>query len=237
MSATTCVPSDVVADRLERVRLHQRHVLVRRRVEDDARPVALEDLCQLRPVADVGEDGDAGRELPLVHELALDLEERRLALVERISRAGFARRDLAAELRADRAAGARDQHGLALEIRRDRLEVDLDRLAAEDVLHLHRADLRGEVDLVGDQLVEARQRLHRNALAARASTTCWRCSPEADGIAIRSSSGRLSRRTCAELVRGPEHADAVDAEVPLARVVVDDPDRRVAELRVASASP
>ena len=33
-----------------------------------------------------------------------------------------------------------------------------------------------------------------------------------------------------ELVRRPEHADTVDAEVLLARVVVDDPDRRVAEL-------
>src|SRR6185295_4510159 len=46
----------VVAHRLDRVRLHQRHVLVRRRVEDDARSVALEDLAQLRPVLHVAED-------------------------------------------------------------------------------------------------------------------------------------------------------------------------------------
>ena len=36
-----------------------------------------------------------------------------------------------------------------------------------------------------------------------------------------------------ELVGGAEHAHAVDAQVPLARVVVDDPDRRVAERAVA----
>ena len=57
-------------------------MLVGRGVEDDARTVALEDLRQLSPVGDVGEDRNAGRELPLVDKLALDLEERRLALVE-----------------------------------------------------------------------------------------------------------------------------------------------------------
>ncbi len=46
----------VVARRLERVRLHHRHVLVRGRVEDDLRPVPLEDLAQLVAVADVGQD-------------------------------------------------------------------------------------------------------------------------------------------------------------------------------------
>ena len=38
----------VVAHRLERVRLHQRHVLVRGRVEDDRRRVALEDAAHAR---------------------------------------------------------------------------------------------------------------------------------------------------------------------------------------------
>ncbi len=138
--------------------------------------------------------------------------------------------DLPAELGADRAPGARDQHGLAREVGRDRLQVDLDRLAAEDVLDLDRTDLRGEVVLVGDQLVEAGERLHGNALPARDLD---------DMLALLARGGRdrdqeLVRPVVAqdvrELVRRPEHADAVDAEVLLARVVVDDPDRRVAEL-------
>ena len=81
-SATTFVAENVVADGLERVRLHHRHVLVRRGVEDDARAVAIEDLAHLLAVADVGDHGHARREVALVRQLALDLEERRLGLVD-----------------------------------------------------------------------------------------------------------------------------------------------------------
>ena len=70
--------------------------------------------------------------------------------------------DLAAELRADRPAGAGHDHGLTVEIRADRVQVDVDGLAAEHVLDLHRPDLAGEVDVAGDQLMEARQRLDRD---------------------------------------------------------------------------
>ena len=38
----------------------------------------------------------------------------------------------------------------------DRAQVDLDRLAAEHVLDLNWADLPGEVEVAGDQLVDAR---------------------------------------------------------------------------------
>ena len=64
-------------------------------------------------------------------------------------------RDLAAELGADRATGTRDEDGMPLEERADLAHVDLDLLAAEHVLHLHRPDLR-ELDIARDQLVEAR---------------------------------------------------------------------------------
>ena len=43
--------------------------------------------------------------------------------------------------------------------------------------------------------------------------------------------GAALRQEVAELVDRPEHADAVEAEVLLARVVVDEPDRGVAETR------
>ena len=42
-----------------------------------------------------------------------------------------------------------------MEIGRNGLEVDLDRLAAQHVLDLHRTDLAGEVDVARDQLVQA----------------------------------------------------------------------------------
>ena len=51
-------------------------------MEDDVGLVALEDLAHLRPVADVGQHRDARREAALGDELALDLEQRRLGVVD-----------------------------------------------------------------------------------------------------------------------------------------------------------
>ena len=116
-------------------------MLVRGRVEDDVGPVALEHLAQPLAVAHVGEHGHARGEAALVDELALDVEERALGLVDEHDPRRLRARDLAAELGADRAAGAGDEHGLALDVGGDGVDVDLDRLAAEQVLDLDRADL------------------------------------------------------------------------------------------------
>jgi hypothetical protein len=220
---------DVVRDRLERVRLHQRHVLVRGRVEDDVGPVALEDLAQPPLVAHVGEHGHARAEAALVHELALDLEERALGLVDEHDPLRLGARELAAELGADRAPGTGDEDGLARDVRRDRAHVDLDRLAAEQVLHLDRPDLVGEVEIAGDQLVQARQRLHGDVLGARdvddPRALVARRGRDRDQHLVRAAVAEDVR----ELVGRAEDADPVQAHVPLARVVVDEPDRRVAE--------
>ena len=87
-SATTFVASTLFRTDSTRVRLHQRHVLVRRRVEDHLRPVALEDLAHLDAVADVGEQREGGREVALVDQLALDLEQRALGDVHEDQRGG-----------------------------------------------------------------------------------------------------------------------------------------------------
>ena len=157
----------VVPDRLERVRLHERDVFVRGRVEDDGGAVLLEDLANLRRVARVREHRRSRMEVALVDELALDLEEAGLAVVDENESSRAHAGDLAAELRADRAAGAGHEHDLVREVARDRVEVDLHRLAPEEVLHLDRADLPGEVEVARDELVQVRQRLHRNRLRAR----------------------------------------------------------------------
>ena len=201
-------------------------------MEDDAGRVALEDPTHPCPVADVGEDGHARREAALRDELALDLEQRRLGLVDEDQPPAADVRDLAAELGADRAAGAGDQHRLVGQIRRDRFEVDLDRLAAEHVLDLHRPDLAGEIEIARDQLVDAGQRLHGHA-----GLSC----DVHDALAHLAGGGRdrdqhlvgpVLAQDPRQVGRRPEHADVVHAEVLLPRVVVDEPDRRVAE-RVA----
>ncbi len=118
------------------------------------------------------------------------------------------------------------------EIARDRLEVGLDRLAPEEVLDLDGTDLAREVEVARDQLVQSRERVHGDALGA--------CDRD-DALAHVS---RRRRNRDEELVRAavaqelgqlggrPEDAHPVQTQVLLARVVVDEADRRVAERRV-----
>src|SRR5206468_9945371 len=94
--------------------------------EDDARSVAVEHLAELLPVPDVRDHRDRRREAAVVDELSLDVEQSRLRLVDEDQPGRPGTRDLPAKLRADRAARARDEHGLAAQILGDRLEVHLD---------------------------------------------------------------------------------------------------------------
>ena len=91
----------VVANGFERVRLHQWDVLVRGGVEDDRRPVLLEDLSQLRRVPCVGEHCRGRVEVALVDQLALDLEEARLTVVDKHEPCRLHAGNLTAELGAD----------------------------------------------------------------------------------------------------------------------------------------
>jgi hypothetical protein len=205
-------------------------------VEDDARLVALEDLAHLRAVAAVAEDGRDGGEIAVVDELALDVEERRLGLLDEHEPRRPDPRDLAAELRADRAARTGHHHGLADEVVGDDAQVDFDLLAAEHVLDLHGPDLPGEVVVTGDQLVDARQRLDGDAGVLRRLDDVLTRLAGRGGIAISTSSGGLSRRMCGSSAEVPSTRIPCSRKVLLARVVVDQPDRRVAERGATSAS-
>ena len=146
-------------------------VLVGGRVEHDRRPVALEELrascagCRRRRAT-----GSAGREAALVDELALDLEQRApRECSTSTSRAGAEPGDLAAELGADRAAGAGDEHGLVREVRRRSTRGRPPPARGRARPRPGRAGSAGEVHVARDQLVQARQRLHRDRLAAAPS--------------------------------------------------------------------
>ena len=90
------------------------------------------------------------------------------------------------------------------------LEVDLDLLAAEHVLHLHRAQLPGEAEVAGDQLVQARQRLDRDPGLLRRARRCGGA-PRPRRTASRSAPrpGWRSRRTCGRSAMRAEHAHAM----------------------------
>ena len=169
----------VVAHRLDRVGLHQADVLVRGRVEDDRRAVLGEHLAHALLLLAVGEHRGEHRRrhVALVLELALDREEVVLGVIEQHDPVGLDARDLAAQLRADRAAGAGHEHRLARQVGADALELHVHGLAAEHVLDAHLAHLPGERAARLQQLEHGRQRAHgdraRAALAhdarARAS--------------------------------------------------------------------
>jgi len=144
----------VVAHRLERIQLHQRHVLEGRRVEHDLRPVLLEQRAHLLAVAGVGEHRHAVLEAAILPQLSVDLEQRVLAALHQYQLLGSDAGDLTAQLRADRAAGAGDDNGLPCEVAGDPLEVDLHLLAPEHVLDLNGPDLSGQ--LAREELVKSR---------------------------------------------------------------------------------
>ena len=82
------------------------------------------------------------------------------------SRFGPHARDLAAQLGADRAAGAGDEHDPAAQVGAHAVDLHAHRLAAEHVLDLHLAHLAHQVHAAGEQLERRRQRAHRDAALA-----------------------------------------------------------------------
>ena len=108
--------------------------------------------------------------MTLLRELARDLEQVVLGVVEQHQALRRDPRDLAAELRADRAAGAGDEHDLAAQVGAGLLKLHPHRLAAEHVLDADLAQLPGNAQraaAVLQQLEYGWQRPHRDpALAA-----------------------------------------------------------------------
>ena len=158
----------VVADGLDRVGLHQPDVLVGGGVEDDGGRCSA-NTSRIRSSSLQSASTDDGVEhVAVLDQLALDLEQVVLGVVEQDEPARADARDLAAQLGADRAAGAGDEHDAAGEVLADALDLHPHRLAAEDVLDLDLAHLAHQPAAGLQQLEDRRHRAHRHAaLAAR----------------------------------------------------------------------
>ena len=120
---------DVVLDCLARAYLHKRHVLVGGRVEHHRWVILLEHLVHARLVADaadlnVDRDVVVGAKQFLAKHVGVVLAD-----VEDDDAARRDLRQLAAQLTADRAAAARDKHGLARNVRIRDAHVELHFLA------------------------------------------------------------------------------------------------------------
>ena len=124
-------------------------VLVGGGVEDDRGAVLGEHLPHPLLLLAVGQHRDRGADVAVLLELADDLEQVVLGVVHQHQSPRAHPRDLAAQLGADRAAGAGDQHDLAGQVGADPLELLADRLAAEHVLDADLAQLAGDPQLPG----------------------------------------------------------------------------------------
>ena len=172
--------------------------------------------------------------MAVVLELALDAEEVVLGVVDEDQPPRRHARDLAAQLGADRAAGAGDHHDLAAEVGADAVELHAHRLAPEHVLDLHLAHLAHDVARAGlQQLEDRRQRAHRDAALARRAHDARAQRARRRRDRDRDLVGLGLVEDARELVGRPQDPHAVDAHAALERVVVDEADRVQAELRVA----
>src|SRR5580765_7341489 len=98
--------------------------------------MALEHLAHAPRILGVADHGDDLEGRAAVAELLLDRVERELRVLEEHEARRREARDLAAELRADGAAGAGDEHRAALQKRAQPGVVELDRIASQQVVEL-----------------------------------------------------------------------------------------------------
>ena len=238
-SATIARAEDVVVDRLERVRLHQRHVLVRGRVEDDRRAGSARrpgrSRLRLRTSASTGTQALKPRSSTSSRSMSKSALS---AWSTSTIRCRLGAGELAAELGADRAAGAGDEHGLALR-RRRRSRRGRPRPA------------RGRAGPPPGPAGSGRARSRSPAISSCSPGSVFTGTPSARAIstirgALLARGGRdrdqqLVRPAVAQQVRQlvgrAEHADAVQAQVLLARVVVDRGRSACSRARACAASP
>ena len=226
----------VVAHRLDRVALHHLDVLVGGGVEDHGGPVRGQHLPHALLLAAVGQHAGGGAHVPVLLELAQDREQVVLGVVHENEPAGSDARDLPAQLGADRAAGAGDQHHLAVEIGPHALQLDPHRLAAEHVLDAQLADLAHHVAAGLEELEHRGQRAHGDGPVAAGLHDARPQGPgrRGDGDDHLVGLGLVEDPRKLVVRRPAEHRHTVlVAQAPHPRVVVEEPDRPEAQRRIA----
>ena len=149
----------IVLDGLVGALLHEGHMLVGRRVEDDVRSVLFDD--RVDPLR-VPHRADKGHQMEVVifsPQLLLDLVGIIFVYIEDDQRLRSGRGDLPAQLAPDGAASSGDHDHLILEHFHDLTVVDLDLGSPEEVCDLHIPQL-GDADFLVQDLVYTGHCLH-----------------------------------------------------------------------------
>ena len=151
-------PENVVFYGLVRAGLHQGNMLVRRRVKDDLRAIAVEQIMHLSLVAHAADQNKQIKGGVFSLQLLFYIVGVVFVNVENNQPFGVMAGNLAAELASDRAAPARHEHGFIFDISHNLVEVDAYLLPSEEILYLHFAEL-GNGDLTVGELVNSGQNL------------------------------------------------------------------------------
>jgi hypothetical protein len=158
---------------LDRVRLEQRHLLVRGRVEDHVGPMPVDHVESPLRAPEIGEDRLDVHASVVIEESGRQLDERRLGVVDEHERAGAESRQPRSELRADRARGAAYEDRRAGDVVRELMVSDLNRRATQQCFD--RAVRRGQIRFTRDSDYETPFRGNVQALSsARASAATTR---------------------------------------------------------------
>lgn len=143
--------------------LHERNVLVCRRIEHDLRPVLCKDVLHFAAVTNAADEDKQIEARYIAQQFLLNIVCVVLVDIEDDELFGFMGRDLTAELAPDGAASARHQHHTPLNGLQDLPQIDFHLLAAEKIGDLHGAHLFDH-RLARDKLIDTGQDLD---LAAR----------------------------------------------------------------------
>src|SRR6185437_12516012 len=222
---------DVVGDRFDDVLLHEGNVLVRGGVEDGEGPIGSEDAPDAIGVADVGDDLDELAEVAQLAKLLRDLEDGIFAMAEQHESRGLEGDELPAELAADRAARSGHEHRLASGHRRDRREIGLDWIAAEQVFDLDFAN-GADADAIGEDLEQAGHGARLETRGVGGAHHFTNDGARGAGHGDDELFGAPLPVDALEVSKPAEHGDAGELEPVLGAVVVDEADRFDAELGV-----
>ena len=127
----------IVFDGLVGTCLHQRHMLVGRRVIDDLRPICIK--YHLHPAA-VPDRADQRYQVQIgvfLLQFLLDIVGVVLVNIKDNQLLGMMSGNLSAELTSDRAAPSGNQNSLSLNIGEDLVHIDLDGIPSQQILHRH----------------------------------------------------------------------------------------------------
>ena len=179
--------------------------------------------------------GGGAREVAVLLELAADLEQVVLGVVDQHEPRGRTRaiwRHSSAPIEPPAPVTSTTS---SAQVGAHAVDLHAHGLAAEHVLHLDLAHLAHQVrrrrESSSKTVGSVRTGMSRSRQAV---TTLWRSVPGADGIAMITSSGSASSRTRGSSSVVPSTLQAGHAHALLARVVVDEADRRRAQAGVAA---